>query len=226
MCAAAGMRDTAFLRSDELPGRSAVGYLAADGWRTNVLHLPLRGSGDGGIYSTASDVHALWAAFFAGRLVSTRWVAEMLRPRSDIPSQSSRYGLGFWLHASQDAVMLEGYDAGVSFRTVHHPTMAVTHTVLSNTSGGAWPITRHLDELLTMRATPKHWRLRKQTARLSSEAASDPANAHRPAIDARRQDGPSWLGLHLLSDPPGCSIRVRHLCITERAQSLEPAARS
>ena len=61
-----------------------------------------------------------------------------------------RYGLGFWLHESRDAVMLEGYDAGVSFRTVHDPNTRVTHTVLSNTSDGAWPVTRHLDELLTV----------------------------------------------------------------------------
>ena len=149
VCGPAGMRDTEFLRSDELPGRAALGYLATDGLRTNVLHLPVRGSGDGGVYSTAADIHALWAAFFAGRIVSTAWVAEMVRPRSDVPAESMRYGLGFWLHESRGAVMLEGYDAGVSFRTVHDPEAGFTHTVLSNTSDGAWPITRHLDKLLT-----------------------------------------------------------------------------
>lgn len=148
VCEPAGMQDTRFLRSDELPGRAAVGYLAADGLRTNVFHLPVRGSGDGGVYSTAADIHALWDAFFAGRIVSTDWVAEMVRPRSDVPAESMRYGLGFWLHESREAVMLEGYDAGVSFRTVHDPEEGFSHTVLSNTSGGAWPITRHLDGVL------------------------------------------------------------------------------
>ena len=52
----AGMADTAFLRSDELPGRAALGYLDDDGLRTNVLHLPVRGNGDGGVYTTAADV--------------------------------------------------------------------------------------------------------------------------------------------------------------------------
>ena len=32
----------------------------ADGLRTNVLHLPVRGSGDGGIYTTAADIRRLW----------------------------------------------------------------------------------------------------------------------------------------------------------------------
>jgi CubicO group peptidase (beta-lactamase class C family) len=148
VCRPAGMRDTAFLRSDELTGRAAVGYLAVDGYRTNVLHLPVRGSGDGGIYSTAADIHALWVAFFAERIVSADWVAQMVRPRSHVPAESMRYGLGFWLHESSDAVMFGGSDAGVSFRTVHDPRRGFTHSVLSNTSSGAWPIIRHLDELL------------------------------------------------------------------------------
>jgi len=148
VCGPAGMRDTEFLRSDTLPGRAALGYLGVDGLRTNVLHLPVRGSGDGGIYSTAADVHALWTALFAGRVVSSDWVTAMVRPRSDVPAESMRYGLGFWLHQSRDAVMLVGSDAGVSFRTVHDRVEHLTHTVLSNTTTGAWPITRHLDELL------------------------------------------------------------------------------
>jgi hypothetical protein len=73
----------------------------------------VRGSGDGGIYSTAAEIGSLWRALFAGRIVSKEWVAEMMRPRSDAPAHSKRYGLGFWLDASSDAVILEGSDAGV-----------------------------------------------------------------------------------------------------------------
>lgn len=145
VCGPAGMPDTAFLRSDELGARVASGYLADDGLRTNVLHLPVRGSGDGGAYSTAADLHAFWTALFAGRIVSTEWVAEMVRPRSTVPEESMRYGLGFWLHESRAAVALEGSDAGVSFRSVHDPEARVTYTVLSNTSRGAWPVVRHLE---------------------------------------------------------------------------------
>jgi CubicO group peptidase (beta-lactamase class C family) len=55
----AGMRDSAFFRSDELPGRAAIGYL--ENGRTNVFHLPVRGSGDGGAYTTLDDVDRFWA---------------------------------------------------------------------------------------------------------------------------------------------------------------------
>jgi hypothetical protein len=65
-----------------------------------------------------------------------------------VPSESKRYGLGFWLHESTDTVLLEGFDAGVSFRSAHDPHTRLTHTVVSNTSGGAWPLARHLAERL------------------------------------------------------------------------------
>jgi CubicO group peptidase (beta-lactamase class C family) len=147
VCAPAGMGDTAFLRSDELPERTALGYLAGDGLRTNVLHLPVRGSGDGGIYTTVADVRAFWSALFEGRIVSSEWVAKMTRPRSEMPEgDTRRYGLGFWLHGTSDAVILEGYDAGVSFRSLHDPRSDVTATVVSNWSNGAWDLARLLDD--------------------------------------------------------------------------------
>lgn len=149
VCAPAGMRDTGFLRSDALPDRTALGYLAAGGEpRTNVFHLPVVGSGDGGIYSTAADVSALWRSLFASAIVPARWVAAMVRPRSDVPAESMRYGLGFWLGEHDSTVILEGLDAGVSFQSVHDPGPALTRTVISNSSDGAWPLARLLDELL------------------------------------------------------------------------------
>src|SRR5438034_7976080 len=148
VCEPAGMADTEFLRSDELPGRAALGYLTADSPRTNVFHLPVRGSGDGGIYSTAADTSTFWRALFAGRIVGEDWVAEMVRPRSDVPRERKRYGLGFWLHESTSTVLLEGYDAGVSFRTAHDPERQVTYTVISNTTRGAWPLARLIEASL------------------------------------------------------------------------------
>jgi CubicO group peptidase (beta-lactamase class C family) len=147
VCEPAGMADTAFLRSDELPGTAAFGYVTVDGvTRTNVFHLPVRGSGDGGIYTTIADVSRFWRALFAGELVSREWVAELVQPRSDPAGKAKRYGLGFWLAESGDVVMLEGYDSGVSFHSAHDPRREFTHTVISNTTDGAWPIARLLRE--------------------------------------------------------------------------------
>ena len=49
-----------------------------------------------------------------------------------------RYGLGFWLDGTGRGIALEGYDAGVSFRSEHDPIAGTTLTVLANTSDGAW----------------------------------------------------------------------------------------
>ncbi len=148
VCQPAGMCDTEFLRSDELPDRTATGYVPVEGgrWRSNVFHLPVRGVGDGGAYTTVADMSSFWRALFAGKIVSARWVAEMVRPRNDVPGEQMRCGLGFFLHQSRDQVMLIGQDAGVSFMSVHDPAPALTYTVISNTTSGAWRMLKPLRE--------------------------------------------------------------------------------
>jgi CubicO group peptidase (beta-lactamase class C family) len=136
----ARMPSTAFIRSDELPPGTATGYFEATGLRTNVLHLPILGTGDGGLYTTAADVAALWRAFFAGRIVSEQWVAEMTR----LPEPTAEYGLGIWLAPGKPFPRLVGSDAGVSFCSIHDPQRNLTVTVISNWTDGAWPLARHL----------------------------------------------------------------------------------
>ncbi|HET8959095.1 serine hydrolase domain-containing protein [Nocardioides sp.] len=140
----AGLTRTDFLRSDELPGDAAWGYLRTDGLRTNVLHLPVVGGGDGGIFTTAGDVAALWAALDAGRVVSCETYTDMVRPRSEAQADGRTYGLGFWLR--DDWVSASGYDAGASFRSMHRP--GLTWSVLSNTTEGTWAMAPPLEELL------------------------------------------------------------------------------
>ena len=96
VCEPAGLRDTEFLRSDEPGERTALGYLERDGLRTNVLHLPVRGTGDGGVYSTAADIHALWSALYAGLPCtpagSCRWTGSRTWCALGATSRRSRCG--------------------------------------------------------------------------------------------------------------------------------------
>ncbi len=140
VCARAGLTRTAFLRSDELPGDVALGYLDDEGVRTNVLHLPVRGVGDGGISTTVGELHAFWRALLAGRIVRPETLAAMSKPRWDVPGEGKRYGLGLYVHDAGPALCLEGYDAGVSFVSWHDPRTATTATVIGNTSEAAWPV--------------------------------------------------------------------------------------
>jgi CubicO group peptidase (beta-lactamase class C family) len=144
--APAGLTATGFHRADTPTPGLAVGYLN-DG-RTNVLHLPAVGGGDGGLSSTLTDIDQFWRALFAGDLVAPATVAEMTRDRSGATGDDVRHGLGFWLAPGGDAVRLEGCDAGISFRSEHRVDPARTWTVMSNTTDGAWPISKLLAEQL------------------------------------------------------------------------------
>ena len=138
----AGLERTAYLRSDELPGDAALGYLGVTGPRSNVLHLPVVGGGDGGIFTTAGDVARLWRALDEGRIVSPEMRDEMLRARSADPDA---FALGVRRRGA--AALMTGGDAGASFRSVHEPGR-LTWSVLSNTTEGAWPVVEGLDGLL------------------------------------------------------------------------------
>ena len=140
--APARLHDTAYLRLDELPAGTATGYLGAEGDRANTLHLPVRGNGDGGAFTTASDLHRFWLALFAGEILSPASVRSRVAPRFDVPEENLRYGMGFWLEPTGAGVVMEGCDAGVSFRSTHHPQTGLTVTVVSNTTEGAWPVVR------------------------------------------------------------------------------------
>lgn len=138
----AGMDRSGFPRTDELPGDVALGYLGEEGLRTNVLHLPVRATGDGGAVTTAADLTAFWRALLAHRIVAAPTLAFLTEAVSTVPDEGMRYGRGFWLGLDSADLVLEGYDAGVSARTRHDPRTGVTVTVLANTSNGAWPVLR------------------------------------------------------------------------------------
>ncbi|MDY0909940.1 serine hydrolase domain-containing protein [Microbacterium sp. CFBP9034] len=148
--APAGLEGTGFLRLDELPGDAAIGYVYEDpaSLRSNVLHLPVRGNGDGGAFTTAADLSRLWRALADGAVLTEASVAEMWRPRHTVPSEGLRYGLGFWLDLDGPGIVLEGYDAGVSIRTRFDPETRTTVSIVSNTSEGAWGVIREYADRL------------------------------------------------------------------------------
>ncbi len=144
--APAGLTRTDYLPLNALPADAAVGYVHDDGDLANTLHLPVLGNGDGGVFTTADDLHRFWLALLDGRIVQPATVAEMTRPRHDVPEEDKRYGLGFWLHATGNALILEGYDAGASFRSTHLVDAATTVSVLGNSTEGGWPLILTLAE--------------------------------------------------------------------------------
>jgi CubicO group peptidase (beta-lactamase class C family) len=142
VCRPSGLLMTEFLRTDELPGDVAIGYLEAGGLRTNALHLPVRGSGDGGAFSSVADMAALWSAVLSGRVVSPATLQKMTRPHTVDASNGLDYGLGLWLDPHAGHVSIHGFDAGVGFVSSTARDGRTTYTVMSNTSRGAWAMSQ------------------------------------------------------------------------------------
>jgi len=141
----AGMTRTGFFRFDDLPGDAALGYL--DDGRTNIFMAPVRGSGDGGAFTTVGDVQKFWAALMAGKIVPQHRVRQMISPQSaGPPAHRMHYGWGVWLDG--DAVVLDGGDHGVSFRSTLNPASRRLWTAVSNASRGIDPLIPRLRHLL------------------------------------------------------------------------------
>jgi CubicO group peptidase (beta-lactamase class C family) len=136
----AGLERTGALPLNELPPDAAPGYVHNEGDLVNTLHLPVLGNGDGGAFTTAGDLHRFWLALLDGRIVSQETVETMIRPRHHVPAENKRYGIGFWIHPTRQVLILEGYDAGASFRSTHILATKTTVSVLGNSSEGAWPV--------------------------------------------------------------------------------------
>lgn len=145
-----GMDDSGFFRADELPRNTARGYL--DGCdRTNLFVLPVRGCGDGGMYSTAADVETFWRGLEKGKLFGRTLVDEMLavQARAGGEAPELAYGLGVWIWDAPGARVdfMSGQDAGVSFVSKFDGRRGRIATVLSNSGGGAFAIGDYLDGL-------------------------------------------------------------------------------
>jgi CubicO group peptidase (beta-lactamase class C family) len=148
----AGLSRTAYLRLDELPGDAALGYLSEDpaSLRTNVLHLPVRGGGDGGAFTTASDLSRFWRALVDGAILSPEATAAMTEPRSRAETEHMRYGMGVWLDLEGPGLRLVGYDAGASIFSRFDPSTRLCFTVVANTPEGAWGVAREFRDRLSV----------------------------------------------------------------------------
>jgi CubicO group peptidase (beta-lactamase class C family) len=143
---AAGMNRSGFFPFNRLPEKTATGYVEeAQGWRTNIYNLPIVGASDGGAYTTAQDVAALWKAFWGYKILSRELVEMVARPRvkAEGEDENISYGYGLWIREDENGNREEyfvGCDAGVSFKSSVNREKGLQVTVMSNTTDGAWPV--------------------------------------------------------------------------------------
>jgi len=130
----ANMHRSGFYAFNELPENTANGYLK-DRRTTNIYHLPLRGGGDGGMYTTTDDLRAFWDSLFSHRILSTELTATFLETHYTFDTARG-YGCGVQKRLDDSMFAIEGGDAGVGFDSRYIVPENVTINILSNITNG------------------------------------------------------------------------------------------
>ncbi|WP_435790668.1 serine hydrolase domain-containing protein [Clostridium sp.] len=137
-----GMSHSGYFSMDSLPGDTAIGYTdnGKGGLKTNIYSVPIIGGGDGGAYTTASDMYLFWDSLLNGKLLSVQSIQAMFSPQIKTGENGVSYGYGVWLDTLNDSVMkihIMGGDPGVSFRSAYYPNSKIVCTVLCNRDEGS-----------------------------------------------------------------------------------------
>jgi CubicO group peptidase (beta-lactamase class C family) len=131
---AANMHTSGFYAFNDLPENTANGYLE-DRRKTNIYQLPLRGGGDGGMYTTNDDLRAFWDGLFANRILSAGLTATFLKTQVTF-DHTDGYGCGIYKRLDGDMFWIEGGDAGVGFYSGYRVQEKLTINILSNITNG------------------------------------------------------------------------------------------
>jgi hypothetical protein len=128
------MHSSGFYAFNDLPENTANGYFE-DRRTTNIYQLPLRGGGDGGMYTTTDDLRAFWDSLFSHRILSPELTDTYLRTHSTF-NDTMGYGCGVYKRLDDSMFSIVGVDAGVGFDSRHLPHDKLTINVLSNITNG------------------------------------------------------------------------------------------
>lgn len=141
---AAGMTDSHFYAFDDLPVNTALGY--KQDHTTNIFNLPIRGGGDGGLYTTSCDLNEFWKHLFSYEIISGKLLQDFISPHVKI-WQDAHYGYGMYISKINDAQVyfITGSDAGVGFCSQYFPAEKLIINVLSNKTNGACEIVNLID---------------------------------------------------------------------------------
>lgn len=144
-----GITHTGFDRFDQPRPNTAIGYIFEEDntVRSNIYELPIIGGGDGGIYSTVSDIHTFWNLLFSYQIISKESLDLMIHPHTTV-SDKQYYGLGVWVRKSETKHMVDmiGQDQGVSFLSSYNVLSGETMAILSNNDKDAWKVLQIIEQ--------------------------------------------------------------------------------
>ena len=130
----AGMDRSGFYAFNDLPDNTANGYLE-DRSTTNIYQLPVRGGGDGGMYTTTDDLRAFWDSLFSYRILSQELTATYLKTHC-ILDTTDGYGCGIFKRLDGSMFAIAGGDAGVGFDSRYYVQERIIVNILSNITNG------------------------------------------------------------------------------------------
>ncbi|MBN1149095.1 MAG: beta-lactamase family protein [Anaerolineales bacterium] len=131
---AAGMHNSGFYAFNDLPENTANGYLE-NRRTTNIYHLPLRGGGDGGMYTTTDDLRAFWDSLFSNRILRAELTETYLKTHYAF-NDTDGYGCGIYKRLDDRLFAIEGGDAGVGFDSRYIVGDQLAINILSNVTNG------------------------------------------------------------------------------------------
>jgi CubicO group peptidase (beta-lactamase class C family) len=130
----ANMQDSGFFAFNDLPENTANGYIN-DGKTTNIYKVPIRGGGDGGMYTTTYDLNSFWNALVCTKILSKALTEEFLKSRVSF-DENYGYGCGVYTSSKKPSYGIVGGDAGVGFDSKYIVEDKMVINILCNKSDG------------------------------------------------------------------------------------------
>lgn len=131
---AAKMHSSGFYAFNDLPENTANGYYE-DRRKTNIYQLPIRGGGDGGMYTTTDDLMSFWDNLLSNRILSEALTRTYLSTHAKINDRMG-YGCGIYKRLDGSMFSIVGGDAGVGFDSRYILRDKLTINILSNITDG------------------------------------------------------------------------------------------
>jgi CubicO group peptidase (beta-lactamase class C family) len=146
-----GMEDSGYFRLDQLPERTAVGYIDQGiTWRSNIYSIPIIGGPDGGAFTTVYDLEKFWNGLMSNLLLSKSMTEIMLSPHISV-NEYIHYGFGVWIMKQNNEIFkyyIVGSDPGIEMKSSVYTKLNTQVHVLSNNGSDAGAIARSLDKIL------------------------------------------------------------------------------
>jgi len=130
----AEMNRSGFYAFNNLPENTANGYLE-DRRTTNIYQLPVRGGGDGGMYTTTNDLRSFWSSLFSYKILSKELTTTYLKTHC-VLNATEGYGCGIFKRLDDSMFAIVGGDAGVGFDSRYYLQERLIINILSNITNG------------------------------------------------------------------------------------------